>query len=147
MNLKQIRDMPLNRKRRKRVGRGPGSGHGKTCGRGMGGAGSRSGSGGLVAYEGGQTPFFRRIPKRGFSNAPFRIEFAIVNVGELNSFPAGTEVTPELLLKHRKTRKPCDGLKILGHGALDVPLTVHAHRFSRSAVQKIRDAGGEVKEL
>lgn len=147
MNLRQIKQIPLKRKRHKRVGRGPGSGKGKTCGRGHKGAGARAGAGGLLAYEGGQTPLFRRIPKRGFSNAKFRLEFATVNVGDLNDFPAGTEITPELLLKARKIRKLKAGLKVLGGGALDVPLKVDAHRFSRAALQKIQEAGGEVKEL
>jgi len=147
MNLREIRDIPLQRKRHKRVGRGRGSGHGKTCGRGTKGAASRTGFRGLVGYEGGQTPLFRRIPKRGFSNAPFRKEYAIINVGELNAFPAGTEITPEVLLKEGKVKRLRNGLKVLGAGALEVPLRVHAHRFSRAAVQKIREAGGEVKEL
>ena len=147
MNLRDIKDVSLNHHRRKRVGRGPRSGHGKTSGRGHKGAGARSGHGGHIGYEGGQTPLFRRLPKRGFSNAKFRLEFAIVNVGDLNSFPAGAEITPELLLKSKVIGKLRAGLKVLGNGALDVPLKVSAHRFSESAAQKIRDAGGEVKEL
>ena len=147
MNLRQIKEIPLGRQRRKRVGRGRGSGHGKTAGRGHKGASARAGWGGLIGHEGGQTPLFRRLPKRGFSNTKFRLEFATVNVKDLNSFAAGTEITPELLLKERRIRKLGAGLKVLGSGALDVPLKVHAHRFSRSAVEKIREAGGEVKEL
>jgi len=147
MNLEEIKQVPLRRRRRKRVGRGTGSGRGKTSGRGHKGAKSRAGWGGLLGHEGGQTPLFRRLPKRGFSNAKFRLEFATVNVKDLNTFAAGTEITPALLLKERKIRKLGAGLKILGTGALDVPLKVHAHRFSRSAIEKIRDAGGEVKEL
>ena len=147
MNLRQVKETPLNHRRRKRSGRGRGSGRGKTCGRGHKGAGARAGAGGLVGYEGGQTPLFRRLPKRGFSNARFRLEFATVNVGSLNCFPAGTEVTPELLIKERKIKKMSAGLKVLGNGALDVPLKVQAHRFSKSAAQKIKEAGGEVKEL
>ena len=147
MNLRDIKAIPLAHHRRKRVGRGPRSGHGKTSCRGHKGAGARTGNSGLVGYEGGQTPFFRRLPKRGFSHDRFRLEFAIMNVGDLNSFPAGTEVTPELLLKSRKISSLKDGLKVLGAGALDVPLKVHAHRFSESALRKIHEAGGEVKEL
>ena len=147
MNLRQLKDTPLCRKGRKRVGRGRGSGQGKTCGRGHKGAGARAGFGGMIAYEGGQTPLFRRLPKRGFSNARSRLRFATVNVGALNSFAAGTEVTPELLLKERKVRALLDGVKVLGDGALDVPLKVHAQRFSRGAIEKIKEAGGEVKEL
>jgi len=147
MNLREIKKVPLSRSRKKRVGRGPASGRGKTCGRGHKGAGSRAGSGGRLRHEGGQTPLFRRLPKRGFSNVKFRLAFATVNVSDLNGFTAGTEITPELLLKTRKIRKLGAGLKVLGNGALDVPLKVSAHRFSRSAVEKILEAGGEAKEL
>ena len=147
MNLAEMRQSPQKRKRAKRVGRGNGSGHGKTCCRGHKGARSRAGFGGMIGYEGGQTPLFRRLPKRGFSNENFRLEFATVNVGDLNGFAAGTEVTPELLLKERKIRKLGAGLKVLGDGALEVPLKVQAHRFSRTAMEKIAEAGGEVKRL
>lgn len=147
MNLNDIKRVPLNRRSRKRVGRGPGSGSGKTSGRGHKGAGARAGFGGLYKHEGGQTPLFRRLPKRGFSNVQFELKYAIVNVSDLNGFEAGTEVTPDLLLKTRKIRKIAAGLKVLGNGALDVPLKVSAHRFSRAAVEKIVEAGGEVKEL
>jgi len=148
MNLREIREMPLGNHRRKRVGRGTGSGHGKTSGRGHKGRNARAGGRhGFAGYEGGQTPFFRRLPKRGFSNAPFRLEFATVNVGDLNGFPAGTEITPESLLKSGIIRKLRAGLKILGDGALDVPLKVSAHRFSSAAAEKIKEAGGEVKKL
>jgi large subunit ribosomal protein L15 len=147
MNLSDIKKVSLGHKARKRVGRGPRSGHGKTAGRGHKGANARSGHSGQIGYEGGQTPLFRRLPKRGFSNARQRLDIAVVNVGDLNGFPAGSEITPETLLKARVVRKLGDGLKVLGGGALDVPLKVSAHRFSESAAQKIRDAGGEVKEL
>lgn len=147
MNLEQLKQLPLKRKRAKRVGRGSGSGSGKTSGRGHKGAHSRAGFGGMAAHEGGQTPLFRRLPKRGFSNENFRLEFATINVGDLNGFAAGSEVTPELLLKERKIRKLKAGLKVLGNGALEVPLKVHAHRFSRTAMEKITEAGGEVKKL
>ena len=147
MNLAQLKKESLKRKRRKRVGRGRGSGVGKTCGRGHKGAHARAGWGGLVGHEGGQTPLFRRLPKRGFSNENFRLEVATINVCDLNSFPAGTEITPQLLCETRKIRKLGAGLKVLGKGALDVPLNVHAHRFSKSAIEKIREAGGEVTVL
>jgi len=147
MNLREIRERPVGHRRPKRVGRGMGSGRGKTCTRGHKGARSRAGAGGLVGYEGGQTPLFRRLPKRGFSNARFRRLFAVVNVGDLSDLPAGTEVTPELLIERRKVRKLHDGLKVLGGGDLGVALTVHAHRFSRAAVEKIEKAGGQIKRL
>ena len=147
MNLQEIEKIPLRHHRRKRVGRGMRSGHGKTCGRGLKGAKSRSGNKGYTGYEGGQTPLFRRLPKRGFSNAKYRLEFTVVNVGDLNDFPAGSEVTPETLLKAGLVRALGAGLKILGGGALDKPLKVQAHRFSGAAAQKIKAAGGEAKEL
>jgi large subunit ribosomal protein L15 len=147
MNLQEIEKISPHHRKRKRVGRGMRSGHGKTCGRGLKGAKSRSGNKGYIGYEGGQTPLFRRLPKRGFSNAKHRLEFAAVNVGDLSDFSAGSEVTPETLLKAGRISKLGAGLKILGGGALDVPLKVHAHRFSRAAAQKIKEAGGEVKGL
>jgi large subunit ribosomal protein L15 len=147
MNLQEIETISLHHRKRKRVGRGMRSGHGKTCGRGLKGAKARSGNKGYIGYEGGQTPLFRRLPKRGFSNAKYRLEFTAVNVGDLSDFSAGSEVTPETLLKAGRISKLGAGLKILGGGALDVPLKVHAHRFSRAAAQKIKEAGGEVKEL
>jgi large subunit ribosomal protein L15 len=99
MNLQEIEKISLRHHKRKRVGRGMRSGHGKTCGRGLKGAKSRSGNKGYIGYEGGQTPLFRRLPKRGFSNAKYRLVFTAVNVGDLNGFPAGSEVTPETLLR------------------------------------------------
>lgn len=148
MNLREIKqEISLNQRKAKRFGRGPRSGHGKTSGRGHKGAKARAGHSGQNGYEGGQTPLFRRLPKRGFSNDPFRLEYAVINVGDLNGYPAGTEITPDVLMKSGKVRKLLNGLKILGSGALDVPLKVSAHKFSESAAQKIREAGGEVKEL
>lgn len=147
MNLRELKQKPLPNKRRKRVGRGNASGWGKTAGRGHKGAHSRAGWGGMLAHEGGQTPLFRRLPKRGFSNENFRKNYAIVNVAALNEFEADTEVTPELLLKTKKIRKQLDGVKVLGKGGLDVPLKVHAHKFSQSAIEKIQAAGGEAKVI
>lgn len=134
-------------RKRKRVGRGIGSGSGKTSGRGHKGQKSRSGYSRRIGYEGGQMPLIRRIPKRGFTNARFRKEYAEVNVDRLNSFEAGTEVTPELLRESRVVRKVRDGVKILGGGDLEVALKVRAHRFSAAAREKIEKAGGEVTEI
>ena len=145
MNLQEIKKESLGHRGKKRFGRGPRSGHGKTSGRGHKGANARSGHSGQIGYEGGQTPLFRRLPKRGFSNENFRLEYTVINVGDLNEFPAGSEITPEMLLKSKLLRKlEKGGLKILGGGALDVPLKVHAHKFSQSAETKIKEAGGEV---
>jgi large subunit ribosomal protein L15 len=132
---------------RKRVGRGPGSGLGKTSGRGQKGAGSRSGHHMRDFYEGGQTPLMRRIPKRGFSNDQFQNRFAVLNVSDLEVFDDGTEVTPRLLEESGVLKQPLDGVKILGDGELTKKLTVKAHRFSKSALEKISAKGGEAVTL
>ncbi len=134
--------------RKKRVGRGPGSGHGKTSCRGHKGQKARSGGGVPPWFEGGQTPIYRRVPKRGFKN-PRAKEYAEVNVGTLEAcFNAGDEVTPEVLLERRIVRKlGKDGLKVLGDGELTKPLVVKAHAFSASARKKIEAAGGKAEVL
>ena len=131
---------------KKRVGRGNGSGLGKTAGRGHNGQNSRSGGGVRLGFEGGQTPLFKRLPKKGFTN-PFRKEFAVVNLSDLNRYEAETEVTPELLLNDRIIRKELDGVKILGRGKLETKLTVKAHKFSASAKEAIEAAGGTVEVI
>ena len=134
--------------RKKRVGRGPGSGHGKTSCRGHKGQKARSGGGVPAWFEGGQTPIYRRLPKRGFKN-PNAKEYAEVNVGVLERyFEAGDEVTPEVLVERRIVRKlGKDGVKILGNGELTKALTVKAQAFSASAVKKIEAAGGKVEVI
>jgi large subunit ribosomal protein L15 len=131
---------------KKRVGRGTSSGTGKTSGRGQKGQNSRSGGGVRLGFEGGQTPLFKRLPKKGFTN-PFRKEFAIVNVEDLNRFEEGIIITPEVLLNNRIIRKELSGVKILGNGKLTVKLTVKAHKFSNSAKQAIEEAGGVVEVI
>jgi large subunit ribosomal protein L15 len=131
---------------KKRLGRGIGSGTGKTAGTGHKGQNSRSGRGTRPGFEGGQTPFFKRIPKRGFTNR-FRKEFAVVNVNELNRYEDGTEVTIELLMADRLVRKVMDGVKILGEGELTKKLTVKANKFTGSAIAKIEAAGGNVEVI
>jgi large subunit ribosomal protein L15 len=131
---------------KKRVGRGSGSGLGKTSGRGQKGQNSRSGGGVRLGFEGGQTTLFKRLPKKGFKN-PFRKEFAVVNLSDLNRYEENTEVTPELLLQDRVIRKELDGVKILGRGNLEVKLTVKAHKFSASAKEAIESAGGTVEVI
>ncbi|MGD9963812.1 MAG: 50S ribosomal protein L15 [Candidatus Izemoplasmatales bacterium] len=131
---------------KKRVGRGTSSGTGKTSGRGQKGQNSRTGGGVRLGFEGGQTPLFKRLPKKGFTN-PFRKEYAIVNLTDLNGYEAGTIVTPEILLNDRVIRKELDGVKILGKGKLEVKLTVKAHKFSASAKKAIEDAGGVVEVI
>ncbi|MCC6579947.1 MAG: 50S ribosomal protein L15 [Phycisphaeraceae bacterium] len=132
-------------KNRKRVGRGIGSGHGKTCGRGHKGAGSRSGSGGAIraSREGGQMPFFRRIPKRGFSNALFRKHFSVVNVKVLEErLENGTEVNADILAKFGLIDDASLPLKILGEGTLTKKFSVTAAAYSKLAAEKIVAAGG-----
>lgn len=134
------------KKNRKRLGRGHGSGNGKTAGKGNKGQNARTGGGVALGFEGGQTPLYRRIPKRGFTNYT-RVEYAIVNVEQLSQFAEGTEVTPELLIETGLVRKELDGIKILGVGSLDKKLTVKAHKFSKSAVTLIEQAGGKAEVL
>jgi large subunit ribosomal protein L15 len=129
------------RKKKKRVGRGPGSGCGKTCSRGHNGARSRSGWSARLAYEGGQMSIVRRLPKRGFSNAVFREDFEVVNVKSLANFDAGSTVGPDELRAANIARTKSK-IKILGQGELDKALTVRAHKFSKSAAEKITAAGG-----
>jgi large subunit ribosomal protein L15 len=113
----------------------------------MKGALARSGAGGRRKFEGGQMPLYRRLPKRGFSNAPFRVEYAVVNVEDLNRFELGTEVNAAALHEKGLVSRGCGiRVKILGRGSLKVALKVVADRFSRTAVEKIRQAGGEVRE-
>jgi large subunit ribosomal protein L15 len=146
MNITEITTSAGRDKRRKRVGRGESSGKGKTCGRGHKGAGSRSGARSFKLKEGGQMPAFRRMPKRGFSNAEFRTEYSVVNVGSLDArFADGTHVTAEALVEAgliRNTRRP---VKILGHGELGKKLLVDAAKFSASAQDKIQAQGGEAR--
>lgn len=144
--LNEILEATDKHKRRKRVGRGRGSGYGKTCGRGHKGWKSRSGSGGRTLNEGGQMPLFRRIPKRGFNNK-WRTEFAVVNVSQLNRFEDGTEVTPESLAGSGLIANASGNVKVLGNGDLKRSLTVSAHKFSRSALEKIQAAGGTAVQL
>ena len=129
-----------------RVGRGPGSGNGKTSGKGHKGQNARSGGGVALGFEGGQTPIWRRLPKRGFTNFT-RKEFSIVNIELLNRFEDGAEITPELLKQAGLVRKELDGVKILGVGELEKKLTVKANKFSKSAVEAIEKAGGKVEVI
>ncbi|XMB86610.1 50S ribosomal protein L15 [Mycoplasmatota bacterium WC44] len=133
-------------KNRKRVGRGVGSGTGKTAGKGHNGQNARSGGGVRLGFEGGQTPLFKRLPKRGFTNFT-RKEYAIINLEELNVFEDGTVVTPELLLEKRMIRKIESGLKVLGNGQLEKKLTIKAHKVTRSALEKIEAAGATVEVI
>lgn len=143
MNLNDVHRGINKFKKRKRVGRGPGSGHGKTCGRGHKGQGSRAGFSQHPTFEGGQMPLVRRIPKRGFNNKWADV-VAIINVSDLESaFSDGDEVTLESLKEKNLAKGSFDVLKVLGNGELTKKLKVAAHRFSKSAQEKITKAGGE----
>jgi len=147
MNLSDVKSIPVKRRRKRRVGRGRASGRGKTSTRGMRGEGQRSGTGIKLLYQGGQTPLFMRLPKRGFNNARHRKIYSIVNVGRLNQLPDGTEVNPELILQRGVVSKLLDGVKVLGDGELTKKLFVKAHHFSQTAIQKIQNAGGSVEVI
>ena len=132
---------------RKRVGRGAGSGLGKTSGKGQKGQNSRSGGGVKATFEGGQLPLYRRLPKRGFSNFEFKTTYATVNVEDLNRFEDGTLVTPALLKEVGLANKELDGIKVLGNGSLEKKLTIQAHKFSKSAVEKIEASGSKIEVI
>ena len=146
MKLHELHYTEGARKERKRVGRGTSSGHGKTSTRGQKGQGARSGGGKKPGFEGGQTPLFMRLPKRGFTNVN-RKEFAIVNVEDLNKFEANAVVDFEALKAAGLVKKELEGLKILGNGELNVALTVKANKFSASAVKAIEAAGGKTEVI
>src|SRR5260221_361480 len=144
MNLSTLRAPKAANSNKKRVGRGMGSGMGKTSTRGHKGQRSRSGSRMMRGFEGGQMPLHRRLPKRGFTNI-FRTEYAVVNVGKLAEL-GEKSVTPEVLVKHGIASKN-DLIKVLGDGTLKSAITVHAHKFSKSAQEKITKAGGKAEVL
>ena len=132
---------------RKRVGRGVGSGLGKTSGRGQKGQKARSGYSRKPGFEGGQLPLYRRLPKRGFSNAQFKTTYAVINLSDLNNFENGAEVTPEILKDMGIVKNGLDGIKVLGNGTLEKKLTVKAHKFSNVPKEQIEKLGGKVEVI
>lgn len=148
MELHDLRPVDGARHSTKRIGRGTGSGHGKTSGRGNKGQNSRSGGGVRPGYEGGQTPLFKRLPKRGFTNVN-RVDYEVINLSDLNSdaFKEGSKVTPEVLVKVGLVGKNYKSIKVLGNGKLAKNLTVCAHKFSKSAEKGIVEAGGKIEVL
>ena len=132
---------------RKRVGRGIGSGLGKTSGKGHKGQNARSGGGVRQGFEGGQLPLFRRLPKRGFSNAMFKTRYAVINLRDLNKFEDGAVVTPELLSEMGLVKKQLDGIKVLGNGKLEKKLVIKAHKFSDVAKEQIEKLGGKAEVI
>ena len=146
MKLHELSKSPET-KVRKRVGRGTGSGTGKTAGRGENGQKSRSGASISAWFEGGQTPFYRRVPKRGFNNKRFRTEYAVINLSDLNRFNDGDTITPEVLKEKGIIKKELAGVKVLANGKLERKVNVKAHRFSSTAVTKIEELGGTTEVI
>ena len=146
MKLHELQVVEGARHSRKRVGRGTGSGHGKTACKGHKGQNSRSGGGVRPGFEGGQTPLFKRLPKRGFTNVNHK-EYATVNVEDLNVFENGAVVTIENLQEKGLVKKVYDGVKVLGNGKLEKNLTVKANKFSKTAEAAITSAGGTIEVI
>ncbi|WP_428910407.1 50S ribosomal protein L15 [Niallia sp. Krafla_26] len=146
MKLHELKPAEGARHERKRKGRGIGSGNGKTAGKGHKGQNARSGGGVRMGFEGGQTPLYRRLPKRGFTNIN-RKEFAIVNLEVLNRFEEGTEVTPELLIETGVVSNEKSGIKILAKGNIEKKLSVKAHKFSSAAKDAIEAVGGSTEVI
>lgn len=134
-------------KKRKIVGRGRGSGLGKTSGKGHKGQNARSGGGVRTVFEGGQTPLYRRLPKKGFSNYRFQTTYAVINVSDLNRFENDTVVSPALLKEVGLVKNQLDGIKVLGNGELNKKLTIQAHKFSKTAVDKIEKSGSKIEVM
>lgn len=147
MKLHELQAVEGARHSRKRVGRGTGSGHGKTACKGHKGQNARSGGGVRQGFEGGQLPLFRRLPKRGFSNAMFKTEYAVINLSDLNKFEDGATVSPELLKEMGLVKKQLDGIKVLGNGKLEKKLVVKAHKFSNVAKEQIEKLGGKAEVI
>ncbi|MAT71832.1 MAG: 50S ribosomal protein L15 [Planctomycetaceae bacterium] len=144
MNLNDVNRGIHRNKKRKRIGRGPGSGHGKTSGRGHKGQKSRNGHSQIAVFQGGTMPVVRRVPKRGFNNR-WALKVVVVNLGQIDAaFAAGEDVTPETLAEKNLARGRFDVLKVLGDGELTKKIKISAHRFSKSATEKIEKAGAEM---
>jgi len=146
MDLSNLSPAKGSVKNRKRVGRGPGSGHGKTSCRGHKGQKARSGGKVRPGFEGGQMPLSRRLPKRGFTNI-FKKEYALIQVCDLMSFEKGSVIDPAVLVESGLVAKLFDGVKLLGNGDIDIPLTVKVHKCSQAAQAKILAAGGTVEVI
>jgi large subunit ribosomal protein L15 len=147
MKIQDIMPGTGSTKKSKRVGRGMGSGHGKTSTKGHKGQKARSGGTKGPSFEGGQTPLQRRLPKRGFSNYPFKVEYAVLNLSDLDRLAGVDVITPEILLEKNMVKNPKFGIKILGGGTISRPVTVEAHAFSDSAIEKIKAAGGKAEVI
>ena len=146
MNLSNLKPAKGSQKARKRVGRGPGSGHGKTSCRGHKGQNSRSGGGAPLGFEGGQMPLTRRLPKRGFTNI-FKKRYALINITDLAIFDKDSIVDESALVEKGLVGKVYDGIKLLGNGEIDKPITLKVHKWSKAAMDKIVAAGGKIEEV
>lgn len=146
MKLHELKPAEGSTKSKKRIGRGTATGQGKSAGKGQKGQNSRSGGGVRLGFEGGQMPLYRRIPKIGFTNI-FRKEYAVVNLSDLERFDNGTVVNPDVLKEAGLVKAMLNGVKILGNGDLTKSLTVQAHKFSKTAADKIAAAGGKVEVI
>ena len=147
MRLNELEKNAGAKQKRKIVGRGRGSGLGKTSGKGHKGQNARSGGGVRAVFEGGQTPLYRRLPKKGFSNYEFKTTYATINVSDLNRFENGTVVSPALLKEVGLVKKQLDGIKVLGNGNLERKLTIKANKFSREAIEKIEKSGSSLEVI
>jgi len=146
MNLSSLKPPEGSRKKRKRIGRGDGSGHGGTSTKGHKGQNARSGGRVRPGFEGGQMPLSRRLPKRGFRN-PFRKNIVTINIDQLRRFPTGSVIDRDVLLEAGLVKKTGDGIKILGKGSIEYPISVKVDMISRGAKDKIEAAGGSVVEV
>ena len=146
MNLHEMKYNEGARHSKKILGRGQGSGQGKTAGKGHKGQNARSGGGVAIGFEGGQTPIFKILPKRGFTNFN-RVEYAVVNLSDLNRFEEGSTVTPELLKETGLVKKQLDGIKVLANGSLEKKLNVRCNKISKAAQAAIEKAGGKVEVI
>lgn len=146
MRLEDLKPASGSKKEKKRVGRGPGSGHGKTACKGHKGQKARSGGTKGAGFEGGQMPLQRRLPKRGFKNYPFKKEYSIINLKDLSVLTEDV-ITPEVLQKSGIVKDLKDGLKVLGEGEINRPITIRANAFSQSALNKITSAGGRAEVI
>lgn len=146
MKLHELAPAAGSKKKRKRIGRGPGSGHGKTATKGHKGLLARSGGGKGPGFEGGQMPLIRRVPKYGFTN-PFRTRYAVVNLKSVAALAATDQITPQVLVEAGLIKRKTLPVKILGHGEVGRPIVVQAHKFSKSAAEKIQAAGGRAEVI
>ena len=142
MKLYELSPAPNSNKKAYRKGRGAGSGNGKTSGKGHKGQNARSGGGVRPGFEGGQMPLYRRLPKRGFKNV-LATRYSEINVSTLDKFEDGAEITPELLKESGLVKKLYDGVSVMGNGEITKKVTIHAHRFTKTAKEKIEKAGGK----